>query len=83
MHRQNRQFKYNYGKRSKYGQVKITPYFDLCLADSSLEVCHFLTVALLELVLRIHVVLKCFLSLLELPLELQNMAMIVLRLGLH
>lgn len=64
-------------------QVMIAPYFDLCLADSSLEVSHFLTVTLLEFFLIIKVVLKCFLSLLELPLELLNMAMAVLCLGLH
>lgn len=83
MHRQNKLFKYNYGKRSRYGQVKIAPYFDLCLANSSLEVSHFLIVTLLELFLMIKVVLKCLLSLLELLLQLLNMAMTVLCLGLH
>lgn len=60
----------------------MAPYFGVCLADGSLEVGDFLTVTLLQLFLTIKVVLKSFLSLLELPLELLDLAVTVLRLRL-
>lgn len=79
---QTKQFKHDYTKRSKYSRVKITAYFDLCLVDTCLEVGDFLTVTLLKLFLTIKIELKCFLCLLELSLELLNLAVTVLCLGL-
>lgn len=78
-HRKN---SFNTSTERLANKAKMAPYFGVCLADSSLEVGNFMTVTLLELFLTISVVLKSFLSLLELPLELLDLGVTVLRLRL-